>query len=301
MNKNSIFTKVSFLYFFSILAACLAISIIYICQIDDFQHSILISFLYILLFSLIILVSASFKSGKKEIVKPASGSLLTVCLIFHAMGFMDMIILNQGFFFTGNMLMTVIALIAIIHFILFIFIYINHFYINSTSNSNDQMVKKNRVFLIILATLSILQAFLLYYKDVLRGKKIGYYLILSYVMFCFTSFIIASLEGIINKYREAREEGKLEEMVVKEVGKKAAKASNSLNSQTTTEKNIIINDDTKENNKVVKTNQKTDTKKEKTAKKAETKQKPETTNKKTKTPAKAKKIEKSIDTKNTKK
>lgn len=245
MENKNVLAKPAMLTFFSVFAAALAIAIVYVCFIDEFLHSLLFTILYLLLFFLTFIINSAFIKGQKELVKISAVSIFTTCLIFHAMAFVDMLSLNYYYFFNGNILITCVGLNAILLFVLFVIAYINHFIINKTNESNTVKVNANKIILIIIAILSLVQAGLIFYKDYMGGRAFELYLMLSYVMFFFISMMLICIEGLINIFRTAREEGKLAEVATKMVGKKAAETADSLDKPTKATKKTTTKKSTK--------------------------------------------------------
>lgn len=225
MNKKSIFASPAILYTLSLLAAILAIMIVYVCFLDEFSHSLLFSFLYLLLFSLIVAVEISFKKGKKEVVKAGTAALFTTAFFFQAMSFVDMLSLNYYYFFSGNYIATAIAFIAVALFFLYIFAYVRHFIINSSNDSDTVRVKTNRIVLIIVAILSLIQAGLIAYNDSTTGRNVELYLVLTYIMFFFIALILVCIETLINEFRLAHEKGNFKAFSEKLVGKAATRVA----------------------------------------------------------------------------
>lgn len=225
MEKRNFFANTKIFYNLNIIAAILAVLIVYFCFIDKYIHSLLFIFLYILLFAHIIVVSTAFKKGYKEVSKAAIAGIFTTSLIFHAIGFIDMIELNQYYFFSGNILMTFIGVIACLLLILFIFAYVNHYRINETNQSETSLVTLNKKILFTISILSILEAFFIFYNAFISNRSVTIYLVLTYILFSIISLIIISMEELVNVFRIAREQGRLDQVVEEMVGKKAAEKS----------------------------------------------------------------------------
>lgn len=226
MNK-SIFSKLGFFYFVSILATFTAITSIYVGALDNFSHSLLILFTTLLFLTLTITIAVSFKHGRKEIVKAATAALLTVSFFFHAMGFEDTLNLNMYYFFSGNLINMCIGIIAILLFVGFIYAYISHFKINSSNESDSKGVQANTATLLVIGILSLVQAGLIAYNDIQTGRDMELFLIILYVLFFFISLSVICVETLINEFRTAREMGTLKEFAIKKVGIKAARNASS--------------------------------------------------------------------------
>lgn len=223
MNKNNIFAKSSSLYIFASLALIFAAITIYVCFFDEFFHSILLILLYLYLFASIFIIAKSYQEGRKELFKMGTTFLISICLVFHTMGLVDMINQNYYYFFSGNFIITCIGMIAIILYISFLIAFINHFAINNTNSSNTEKVLANTGILAGIAVLSLIQAGLVAYKDSLSNRIIEYSLICTYLMFFSISMILICVENLINTFRLAREEGNLNIVLNEKLNKTAAK------------------------------------------------------------------------------
>lgn len=247
MNKNNIFAKSSTLYFFACIALMFAAITIYICIFDEFFHSILLVLLYLYLFASIFITSKAYQEGRKELFKMGTTFLITICLVFHTMGLVDMINQNYYYFFSGNFIITCIGIIAIILYVSFLIAFINHFAINTTNSSNTEKVLANTGILAGIAILSLIQAGLVAYKDFLSNRIIEYSLICTYLMFFAISMILICVENLINTFRIAREEGNLNKILIDKLNKTAAKRAikneikNPNNTTLNTVKNNIAN------------------------------------------------------------
>lgn len=218
MENKNVFESVSLFNILTGMGIVLAAIIIYSCFLDTYTHSYLMVFLYFLLFAHILLVNVAFKKEYKEIVKPATACVFTISLVFHAIAFIDMLKLKDYYFFSGNMLMTLIGIMAILLLFLYIVAYVNHYRINMTNASNPTLVSKNRAILIVAAGISLLEAILLIVNANIEKRNIVLYLVLTYILFSVISLILISMEAIVNMFRTAREQGNLKE--VEELTKK---------------------------------------------------------------------------------
>lgn len=225
MNKNGLFSKPATLMVFAVFAEIFGILSVYFCLTDDFAHSILLLFDYVLVFILIFSVKKAFSKGEKEIVKAGTASLFTACFLVFVKTFIDIIYLNNYYIFSKNYVATIIGVITILIFVLFVFAYITHFKINISGASDSKRVQGNKTILVFISILCLVNAAAIYYNDILMGRKIEYYLICTYCMYFFVNLILACIEVLINNFRIAKEKGNLEAFATKLVGKNAARVS----------------------------------------------------------------------------
>lgn len=247
MNKNNIFAKSITLYIFASLALILAAITIYVCLFDEFFHSLLLIFLYLYLFASIFITAKSYQEGRKELFKMGTTFLISICLVFHTMGLVDMINQNYYYFFSGNFIITCIGIIAIILYISFLIAFISHFAINNTNSSNTEKVLANTGILAGIAVLSLIQSGLIIYKDSLSNMIMEYSLICTYLMFFAISMILICVEILINTFRVAREEGNLNKVLNEKLNKTAAKRAvkNEIKRPIKKESNEIKRNETK--------------------------------------------------------
>lgn len=247
MQNKGIFSKIGSLWFFSVVAAALALLSIYFCFFDDFSHSIVLFFDYLLLFILVVVVGKAFKKGEKEIVKIGTASIYTLTFLVFVRTFVDIIHLNNYYLFTTNYVATLIGVVTIILFLLFAASYTYHFAINASSGSSTRNVQKNKAYLIIISLLCFANAGLIYYNDIMVGRKVETFLILTYIMYGFVALVLTTIETLINNFRIAKEHGKLESFSKKLVGEKATNVA--LGKKDTTKKTTKAKKATKKTGK----------------------------------------------------